>query len=163
MEITVRHETVGVPAAAIDFNDTADEDLPSSPTKALHINEQKSIAIAARKQTATDKKAFREWENGTDIKSKNENVQPGPSEIDAALGLTFLRSTRRMATPNDNSAQGGIVCHYGHQTTSSRTWLRNPLPSFWPGVASGVALCYRCYQIGYRHGPPPPFATDVPT
>ena len=46
-------------------------------------------------------------------------------------------------------------CHFGHTTTSSRVWLRNPLPSFWAGVPSEVLLCYRCYQRGYRGGLPP--------
>ena len=55
-------------------------------------------------------------------------------------------------------------CHFGHTTTTSKVWLRNPLPSFWAGVPSEVILCYRCYQCGYRGGlPPQTIAQDAPT
>ena len=60
MEITVQHETVGVPAAAINFDDPADDKPPPSTTRASQITEAKRKDIAARKQTAIDKKAFRE-------------------------------------------------------------------------------------------------------
>ena len=55
-------------------------------------------------------------------------------------------------------------CHFGHTTTTSKVWLRNPLPSFWAGVPSEVLLCYRCYQNAYRGGlPPQTIAQDAPT
>ena len=53
------------------------------------------------------------------------------------------------------------TCHFGHKTTTSRIWLRNPLPSFWAGVPSDTPLCYRCYQRGYRGGLPPERADET--
>ena len=117
--------------------------------------------IAMNRQKAITKKEFMVWERSVNqhhedkIKQDKEHEQdcgdyvhkgtalPGNNAVHAALGRK-PRKQRKAQT-----------CHFGHTTTTSRVWLRNPIPSFWVGVPSEVLLCYRCYQRGYRGGLPP--------
>ena len=156
-ETTVQHKTAGVPAAAEHIKDSNDN----------LTYEQRGI-IAARRQTAFDKRAFREWENEDAVKTEKTSdiSQCGPglatsTAVHAAIGRNFMRSRRPRVSTTSSTTQ---LCHYGHINTSSKRWLSNPTPSFWVGVPSGAVLGFRCYQRGYRGGlPPEQQVQDAPT
>jgi hypothetical protein len=47
------------------------------------------------------------------------------------------------------------MCYFGHTKTSARVnghtvWHKNPWPSFWPDIPSGVRLCAKCYGAACR-------------
>ena len=117
------------------------------------------------------KKEFMQWEKSInqqhEKKIKNDkNKEEGTGSSSGQTGAAFPFSSavhaalgRKCKTPKNTQR-----CHFGHTSTSSKIWLRNPIPSFWAGVPSEVTLCYRCYQRGYRGGFPPEHEPqDAPT
>ena len=116
-----------------------------------HGGHGSSGAVILRK-TMSDPDGFKHIENHNDVTANSNSSIPqcGPglptsSAVHAAIGRNFLRSSRPRAATTASSSTSKNVCHYGHNTTSSRIWVRKPAPSFWVGVPSDVVLCYRCY------------------
>ena len=58
VETAVQHKTVGVPAAASNSDNFTDNDTSNNDT---NLTSMQTDAIAAKKQIAMDKRAFRNW------------------------------------------------------------------------------------------------------
>ena len=125
METTVPGKSVGVLAAAGH----------------IKLSDELRTKIAASRQAPLDKKDFRQSEESiaenTDKTNDPLTHNHSSGHIGTALpvGKAVHAALGRKVIKPDKKKQR---CHFGHTTTSSKVWLRNPLPSFWAGVPSEV-------------------------
>ena len=169
METTVSGKTAGALTAAVHTK-LSDDVLTKIATNRQTALDKRALNalrkhIATKKQTALNKKEFLLWEQTVNKHHENkEQTGSGSSSMQTGTALQVGNAVHAALGRKNFKQKTKQTCHFGHTTTSSKVWLRNPLPSFWAGVPSGILLCYGCYQRGYRGGlPPQVVAQDDPT